>query len=217
MIKDAYATLKNLTKRPEVIVIDDGSGDGSQELLKNLKTTTHKDLRLLFHKTNQGYGAVIADGIAMARGAYIAYTDGDGQYDIRELPRLLSLIDDEINFVNGIKEERHDPIERVILGNLYKFIARWMFWLPIIDVDCDFRVMKRSIVKKIHLTTTSGAVCVCLVKKAERVGAVFAEVTVSHYPRKYGQSQFFTLPSLIHTLTEYLWLWVKLILLKKYT
>lgn len=215
LVSEAYTTIKNLGVTPEVIVIDDGSNDGSQELLKHLKATNHHNLRLIFHKKNQGYGAVLAGGLTAAKGELIAYTDGDGQYDIRELPRLLALMNGDVSFVNGIKEERHDPIERVILGNLYKFVARWMFWLPIIDVDCDFRLIKRSIAKKFQLKTKSGAVCVCLVKKAERHGAVFAEVTVSHYPRPHGQSQFFTLPRLTHTLFEYLWLWVELMIFRR--
>lgn len=215
LVSDAYTTLKKLTDKPEVIVIDDGSTDGSTELLKQLQTTTFPHLKLIFHSVNKGYGAVLSDGLTAAKGKLIAYTDGDGQYDIRELPRLLALMDGEVSFVNGIKEERHDPWQRVVLGNMYKFIARWMFWLPVIDVDCDFRLIKSSIAKKFRLKTTSGAVCVCLVKKAELHGAIFAEATVSHFPRMHGQSQFFTLPRLTRTLTEYLWLWVNLMILGK--
>lgn len=215
LVDDAYMTIKRLGHTPEVIVIDDGSTDGSRDLLKHLKKTKHHDLRIIFHKKNQGYGAVIADGLAYARGELIAYTDGDGQYDIRELPRLMALMDRDISFVNGIKEERHDPIVRIILGSFYSFIARWMFWLPITDVDCDFRLIKRSIAKKIRMKTTSGAVCVCLVKKAQLHGAIFAEATVSHFPRLHGQSQFFTLPRLAHTLFEYLWLWVNLMIFRR--
>lgn len=215
LVSEAYATIKNLGVTPEVIVIDDGSTDGSQELLKHLKATKHQNLRLIFHKKNQGYGAVLADGLTAAKGKLIAYTDGDGQYDIRELPRLLALMDGEVSFVNGIKEERHDPWQRVVLGNMYKFIARWMFWLPIIDVDCDFRLIKSSIAKQLRLKTKSGAVCVCLVKKAQLHGAIFSETTVSHFPRLHGQSQFFTLPRLTHTLFEYLWLWVNLMIFRR--
>ncbi|MBI5620877.1 glycosyltransferase family 2 protein [Candidatus Gottesmanbacteria bacterium] len=215
LVKDAYEILMKYTDTPEVIVIDDGSTDGARAFLKKLKKTIYPDLKLIFHPKNLGYGAALSHGFSNATGELIAYTDGDGQYDIRELPRLLALMDGEVSFVNGIKEERHDPIERIILGNLYKFVARWMFWLPIINVDCDFRLVKRAVTEKIQLKTTSGTVCVCLVKKAELAGAIFAEVTVSHYPRAHGQSQFFTLPRLTHTLTEYLWLWVNLMLIGK--
>ncbi len=213
LVDRAYNTVKRLGFTPEVIVVDDGSTDGSRELLTTIQKTRYRDLRLVFHSSNQGYGAVIADGLSHARGALICYTDGDGQYDIRELPRLLALMNGEVSFVNGIKEERHDPIERIILGNLYKFIARWMFWLPIIDVDCDFRLIRRSIAKRLRLTTTSGAVCVELVKKAQMSGAVFAEVTVSHYPRRFGRSQFFQLKRIGKTIQEVAMLWWNLIVL----
>lgn len=212
---EAYTTIKNLKSTPEVIVIDDGSTDGSRELLRKIKKTKHHDLRLMFHKTNQGYGAVLADGLANATGDLIFYTDGDGQYDVRELAHLVALMDEDTSFVNGIKEERHDPMERVVLGNAYKFVARWMFWLPIIDVDCDFRLIRKEIAKKIHLTTTSGAVCVELVKKAQRAGAIFREVTVAHYPRRFGSSQFFKVDRLIHTCVEFARVWVELMMFRK--
>lgn len=211
LIDTAYATITRLGFTPEVIVIDDGSTDGSQSILTNL-AKRRAWLRVIFHQKNQGYGAVLRDGLEAARGDLVFYTDGDGQYDARELKHFVALMDDDTSFVNGIKEERHDPIERVVLGNVYKFAARWLFWLPIIDVDCDFRLIRKKIAKKIHLTTTSGAVCVELVKKAEFAGAIFREVTVSHYKRRYGSSQFFTLHRLVHTTAEFLRLWVELML-----
>ncbi len=214
LVEEAYTTIKRLGYRPEVIVIDDGSTDGSRELLKKLKQTKHPDLRLVFHAANQGYGAVLADGLAHATGDLIFYTDGDGQYDVGELPHLVALMDADTSCVNGIKEERRDPLSRIVLGNAYKFLARWLFWLPIIDVDCDFRLIRRAIAKKIHLTTTSGAVCIELVKKAEAAGAVFREVTVSHYPRRFGNSQFFTLGRLTHTLVEFARLWIALMIMR---
>lgn len=206
LVREAHETIRTLGFAPEIIVIDDGSTDGSQELLTKLAKRQAR-LRLIFHKTNEGYGAVLRDGLAAATGDLIFYTDGDGQYDVSELKHLVALMDDGTSFVNGIKEERHDPIERVVLGNMYNFVVRWLFWLPITDVDCDFRLIRTSIAKKITLTTTSGAVCVELVKKAECSGGVFREVTVSHYPRRFGRSQFFQADRIFKTLREIAKLW----------
>lgn len=210
LVGDAYATIKRLGYTPEVIVIDDGSTDGSRKLLATL-ATRHTWLRVIFHEKNEGYGAVLRDGLRAAKGDLVFYTDGDGQYDVAELKHLVALMDDDTSFVNGIKEERHDPLERVVLGNMYTFVARWLFWLPIIDVDCDFRLIRKSVAKKIKLTTTSGAVCIELVKKAERAGAVFRQVTVHHHPRRFGSSQFFRLGRVLKTLYELGLLWWQLI------
>ena len=70
-----------------------------------------------------------------------SYTDGDGQHDVGEIPILLMLLTDDTHFVNGMKMTRQDPTHRVFIGNLHRFVTRWSFWLPITDVDCDFRLI----------------------------------------------------------------------------
>lgn len=206
LVKEAGDVARKLTKNFEVIVIDDGSSDGSRELLKSL-TSKFTYLKLVFHKSNKGYGGALRSGFKTATKELVFYTDGDAQYDVKELPILWQLMTPDVNFVNGIKMERQDYTYRVIIGNLYALIVRWAYRLPIYDVDCDYRLIRREILKKINLTTTSGAICTELVKKAERAGAKFRQVSVHHYPRTYGQSQFFKLPRLIKTFKEQVKLW----------
>jgi hypothetical protein len=122
------------------------------------------------------------------------------------------LLSDDVDFVNGIKMTREDPEYRVIAGNLHKFLMRWMFWLPIIDVDCDFRLIRRHIIDKIELTSRSGSICVELVKKAERAGAQFREVSVHHHARRSGTSQFFTFSKISQTYLDLASLWIGLMI-----
>ncbi len=161
---------------------------------------------------NMGYGAALRTGFAASRKDLVFYTDGDGQYGPKELAVLLPLMTREIDFVNGIKMSRKDPTYRIMLGNWYSLLARWLFWLPIYDVDCDFRLLRRSLLNKLTLTSNSGAICVELVKKAQLVGARFRQVSVRHYERKHGNSQFFQVRRLYSTLTELLLLWFILVL-----
>ncbi|MBI3282734.1 glycosyltransferase family 2 protein [Candidatus Curtissbacteria bacterium] len=195
-----------------MIVIDDGSTDGSQEFLKKLKKKYPNIFRPIFHTKNQGYGGVLKDGFKNARYDLIFYTDGDGQYDVRELPLLCSLMTKDVNFVNGIKMERQDFAYRVIVGNFYALCMRWAFLLPIFDVDCDFRLIRKSLLEKFKLNSDSGSICVELVKKAQKSGAKFRQVSVHHYPRRYGESQFFKPMRLIKTFKELLPLWWKLMI-----
>ena len=138
------------------------------------------------------------------------YTDGDGQYDVGELPVLLMLLTDDTHFVNGMKMTRQDPPYRVFAGNLHRFVMRWSFWLPINDVDCDFRLIRRSILRRSRLRSNSGSICVELVKHAQRAGAQFREVSVHHYARQWGESQFFTPGRILRTYVDLAAMWVEL-------
>ncbi len=214
LVTDATHVAQKLTDDFEIIVIDDGSTDKSREVLSDL-AKENKNLKLIFHEKNIGYGGALQSGFKAASKDLVFYTDGDGQYDVKELPILFSLMTPDVDFINGIKMGRSDATYRIVIGNFYSLVIRWSFWLPITDVDCDFRLIRQSIVKKLNLTVTSGAICVELVKKAQRAGAKFRQVSVHHLERKHGNSQFFRVDRIFHTFWELGNLWIKLILEKK--
>ena len=209
LVMDAQKTLVALGRDWEIIVVNDGSTDDSRMVLESLRRTVLR-LKVIHHPQNRGYGAALRSGFAAARKSLVFYTDGDGQYDAKELGVLFPLMTKEIDFVNGIKIGRKDPTYRIFLGNWYSLMARWMFWLPIYDVDCDFRLIRRSILKKISLTSSSGSICIELVKKAELSGARFRQVSIHHFERKHGTSQFFRIDRLFYTLYEVIVLWVQI-------
>lgn len=214
LVEDALSILKTLTNNYEVIVVNDGSHDSSAEVLEKL-SRKYRRLKVLTHRKNRGYGGALRSGFAAATKSLVFYTDGDGQYDVKELPILLSLMTPDVNFVNGIKMQRGDAEYRVIFGNLHKFANRWAFWLPVYDVDCDFRLIRKILLDKIHLKSSSGSICIELVKKAERAGGVFRQVSVHHYDRKYGQSQFFKPLKILATYWDILRLWMRLMVFDK--
>ena len=214
LINYANQIIKKFTTKYEIIVIDDGSTDGSRDLLKKLSKKISK-LNLIFHDRNMGYGAALISGFKAASYEWIFYTDGDGQYDISELSIMLSLISKDVDFINGIKMTRNDPTYRIVAGNLYSFFTRWLFWMPILDIDCDFRLIRKKIIRKIDLKCSSGAICIELVKKAQIAGATFRQVSVHHLERRFGISQFFRIERILKTLAEISFLWVRLVLIRK--
>ena len=162
-----------------------------------------------------GYGAALRTGFSQASKDLVFYTDGDGQYDVRELARLYPLLTDGVDVINGFKKQRADDASRKLLGGLYSRFARLLFNLPIRDVDCDFRLMRRTALQRVQLSSSSGAICIELVYKLHKAGCVFVETAVPHYPRTHGRSQFFTLRRVMRTALDFWLLWVRLVVLNR--
>jgi len=215
LVKEAFRVASSLTSDFEIIVINDGSIDSSSAVLHRLQKI-YPSLKVVTHLQNLGYGAALRSGFAAATKDLVFYTDGDGQYDVSEIPILLQLMTPDVDFVNGIKMSRRDVTYRIIIGNLYSFITRWFFRLPITDVDCDFRLIRRPLLQKLKLTANSGHICPELVKTAQRAHASFREVSVHHYERVHGKSQFFHLKHLYTTFSGLVSLWARLILFHRF-
>jgi glycosyltransferase involved in cell wall biosynthesis len=216
LISQAIAVLPQFTDDYEVIVVNDGSSDGTATVLDDLASRTPR-LRVIHHPRNRGYGGALRSGFESATKDLIFYTDGDGQYDVREMALLIPLMTEDVDVVNGYKIKRSDSRRRIILGEIYKFLARRMFGLPIRDVDCDFRLMRRDAIQNVKLTSTSGVVCTEMIYKLKMAGCRFAETPVHHYPRLYGQSQFFTLRRVARTGFDFFRLWLRLVLGRRLT
>lgn len=195
----------------EVIVVNDGSRDRTGEVLEELRLQYGPRLRIVTHPENRGYGGALRSGFGAATKDLVFYTDGDGQYDVGELPKLLDALGPGVGLVNGYKLERNDPRHRILIGYLYNKFARFIFGIRIRDVDCDFRLVRRELVEQVHLTATSGVICVELVRKLELTGCSVAEVGVHHYPRLHGRSQFFRVKSLATTFYQLCRLWLKIV------
>jgi glycosyltransferase involved in cell wall biosynthesis len=214
LLSKTFATLSENVIDYEVIVVDDGSGDNTAAVLEALARRYQPHLRVVTHGVNRGYGAALRSGFAAARKEFVFYTDGDGQYDPGELPSLLCLAGPKTGLVNGYKIERHDPAHRVLAGALYNFAARLLFRIRIRDIDCDFRLIRRSLLDRIVLTSTSGTICVELVRKLEQTGCEVKQAPVRHYPRLHGQSQFFRLRPLLATFGQLFDLWLRIMVLR---
>jgi glycosyltransferase involved in cell wall biosynthesis len=206
----AHMTARRITDDYEVIVVDDGSPDHTGELLDEM-AGQFAWLKVVHHERNRGYGGALRTGFAAATKELIFYTDGDAQYDPREMARLYAVLGPDVDFVNGYKITRHDPLHRVIIGRLYHWVVKVAFGLGLRDVDCDFRLMRRSVFEKVTLTRSSGVICVELMKKVQDCGFRIAQVPVHHFHRSYGKSQFFNFPRVARTLWDLSRLWLELV------
>lgn len=214
LILDARTVLEKITDDYEIIVIDDGSTDGSRDLILAMQGGTPQ-LKLVMHENNRGYGGALRSGFKTATKSLVFYTDGDGQYDVKELPLLLEKLNDKIDVVNGYKIKRNDPWHRIVIGYLYQHVIKILFNLKIKDVDCDFRLIRKKAIETIELESNTGTICVELVKKIERAGFKFAEVGVHHFFRTYGKSQFFNFKRIFRTISGLIKLWTDIFIFKK--
>jgi glycosyltransferase involved in cell wall biosynthesis len=211
----AHMTARQVTEDYEVIVVDDGSPDHTGALLDEL-ALHFPWLRVVHHDANRGYGGALRTGFGTASKELVFYTDGDAQYDPRELTALCEALTPDVDFVNGYKIGRSDPMHRIVIGRLYHWLVRTAFGLRLRDVDCDFRLMRREVFDKVVLTRSSGVICVELMKKVQDHGFRIAQVPVHHYHRSYGKSQFFNFPRVARTLLDLTKLWFELVVRKEH-
>jgi glycosyltransferase involved in cell wall biosynthesis len=199
----------------EVLVVNDGSVDGTGEIADEL-ARTYPEVRVVHHPKNRGYGGALRTGFCEARKELVFYTDGDAQYDPAELVALWPSLTSEVHLVNGYKISRSDPWHRIVIGRIYHYTVKLLFGLSVRDVDCDFRLMRRSIFDRVRLEHNSGVICLELMKKVEDAGFRIAEVPVHHYHRAFGRSQFFNVRRLARTMVDVAALWGELVLVRRH-
>lgn len=188
-IGDAIDACRNIApkvaQKYEVIVVNDGSTDGTKEVVQSL-AKADPNVILVNHDINQGFGSAIRDGFDAARYDYIFYTDGDAQFNIGDITLLLPHIE-ESDFVIGYRIRRADPARRRFNAYVYNMLVRTFMRIPVKDVDCAFKLMKTSTMRSLQVSAETGFFFAELMHKAKKSGFRIYEVPVTHYPRRHGE------------------------------
>lgn len=208
-VDDAYKIVPKLAKKYEIIVVEDGSADGTAKVLKKLKIK-HNSLRIITHKRNRGYGAALKSGLYSSRYKWIAFTDADGQFDISELPKL---IDEQkktsADMVVGYYLKRQVSPVRKINTWLWQLVVRILFGLNVKDIDCGFKLISKEVINTIpKLESERGAfISSEFLIKAQKKGFKIVEIGVHHYPRTEGKGTGADLNVIIKSFIDLFTLW----------
>jgi glycosyltransferase involved in cell wall biosynthesis len=172
----------------EVLVVDDGSTDRTPELADALAAA---DARVrVHHQANRGYGGALRAGFANASGELICFSDGDLQFDLREMSRLLSRLEEPggkpVDVAIGFRIKRRDPPHRIFIAKTYNAIVSVLFGLRVRDIDCAMKLFRREVFDGLRLETDSPFLSAELLIKLRARGERIAQVGVNHYPRAAG-------------------------------
>jgi glycosyltransferase involved in cell wall biosynthesis len=196
--------LQTITPDYEVIVVNDGSRDGTREVVDRI-SQANPLVRCVSHERNRGYGAALGTGFAAATRQLVFLTDGDKQFDIRELVHFLPLMS-EADMVIGYRDPRRDPPKRLFFGWGWNALVNLLFGYTARDVDCAFKLFRRSVLDRVRVRATGATFSAELLIKARRLGYRIVEHRASHYPRPAGQPTGARLDVIARAFRELIWL-----------
>ena len=198
--EEVLAVGRTLADDLEVLIVDDGSRDRTAELAAALAERI-PEVRVVTHETNQGYGAALRSGFQAATKEWVFYTDGDGQFDLSELPDVLAGMGGHDIF-SGYRADRQDPLHRKFNAWVWNVVIRALFGLRLRDVDCAFKVFPKRFLSEIEIQSDSPMVDTEVLAQAVQMGMSIQQKPVRHLPRLAGDSCGGKLSVILHTIRE---------------
>lgn len=209
VVKNAIPIVNKVSQKWEIIMVDDGSSDKTLEIAQKL-ASQNSNLRVVSHIPNRGYGAALKEGFANARYDLIVFNDGDGQFDFSEVTKFIEKIKGS-DIVIGFRKKRHDHPFRHILMNLLKIWDLIFFGFYFRDIDCGFKMFKKTALERIMPLHSEGAMITTeILAKAKKEKLKIDQVEVSHYPRQYGNQSGGNLRVILRAIRESFMLWKEL-------
>jgi glycosyltransferase involved in cell wall biosynthesis len=184
MVERLRDVLPTVSDDYEIIVVNDGSHDRTAEVADAL-AAADPHVRVIHHPQNRGYGGALKSGFTASQKPYVFFTDGDGQFDVAEITKLLPCVP-EYDVVIGYRIDRAEGGLRRVNAGAWNWLVRRLFGIPSRDVDCAFKMFDRRVFDVVHPQAEGAMISTEVLARAVRAGFRITEVGVHHYPRRHG-------------------------------
>ena len=185
VVANVLSVLSALPLRFEIVVVDDGSSDGTGRIADRL-AAAHETVRVIHHPGNQGYGAALRAGLTSAKADIIGYLDGDGQFDAAEIHKLLPHLRGA-DIVSGRRRIRRDPLGRRVISRMWAWLMRRMLGISVRDINSGFKLYRRRVFEGVTLLSNGAFIDAEIFARAHKRGLTVKEVEIEHLPRRAGR------------------------------
>jgi glycosyltransferase involved in cell wall biosynthesis len=210
VISKAVEILDGLAPDWEIVLVDDGSTDETVAVARAAMRTAASRLRVISHDGKRGYGITVADGLRAARRGYVAFMDGDGQFDPADLKTLADLMP-TADLAAGWRRRRADPHYRLVIAGVFNILVRTLYGVRARDIDCGLKLMRREVLEAAApLLARSALLNTELYFKCQRSGLRIQQVAVNHYPRVAGVRSGARLIPILRAIRDLVWLRLRL-------
>ena len=205
MLDSACSILPEFVQQYEIIVVDDGSQDGTGDVVAAY-AEQDSCVRLVRHSENRGYGGAVTSGLRAATGEHVAFMDSDGQFSLLDLPQLLHRLADH-DVVIGYRHQRADPLQRRVNAWAWNRLIQTVLGVRVRDLDCAFKIFSRAVVDRLSLTATGACINAEIMAQCVRSDISISEIPVAHYPRYHGDATGANLKVVLRAFRELPQLW----------
>lgn len=197
----AMSMLRRITDAYEIIIVDDASPDNSGKVADEIAREYAEEVRVIHHSHNRGYGAALMTGIEAARYEWICMVDGDSEYDVLDLEKMLRLRTFYLLII-GFRYKKLYSARRIFISYVYNMVLRWMFRTPFRDISTGIRAFHRSILDDIRITSDSPFFGAELVIKAMLRGYPVGEIGIQTFPRSFGTGSAVSVRNIMLTIRD---------------
>ena len=213
MIFKSLRILKKTKKKFEIVIVDDGCPQNSGKIAQ-LYAKNYSKIRVFFHKKNRGYGAAIKTGIKKSKYDCIFLIDGDNEYNVNDLPRMLKAFKNN-DLVVTYRYKNKNNLNRIIISLVYNKILRFLFNTNFKDISVGSRLLSKKLKNKVIIKSDSPFFNAELAIKSKYSGYKIAEVGVQHHPRVIGNGSVVSIKNIFLMIKEIIVLFIQLCLKKK--